>query len=74
MNTYSLLEIFTLIFVTMGPIKVLVTFAEKSVGLESALKRRIAIKAVVIATVVGLIFIFFGFLLMEVFKFSTTAM
>ena len=74
MDTYSLIEIFTLIFVTMGPIKVLITFAEKSAGLDSAIKRRIAIKSVTVATVVGLIFIFFGFLLMEVFKFSTTAM
>ena len=74
MNIYSLIEIFTLIFVTMGPIKVLVTFAEKSAGLDQAVRRRIAIKSVIIATVVGLIFIFFGFLLMEVFKFSATAM
>ena len=46
MNIYSLIEIFTMIFVTMGPIKVVVTFAEKSAGLDSALRRRIAIKAV----------------------------
>ena len=74
MNPYSPIEIFTLLFATMGPIKVLITFAEKSAGLDSAIKRRIAIKSVTVATVVGLIFIFFGFLLMEVFKFSTTAM
>jgi multiple antibiotic resistance protein len=74
MNTYSLIEIFTLIFVTMGPIKPLVTFAEKTTGLEPALRRRIAIKAVTVATIVGLLFIFFGNVLMEVFKFSATAM
>jgi len=74
MNPYSLIEIFTMIFVTMGPIKVLVTFAEKSSSLESALRRRIAIKAVGVATVIGLIFVFAGGILMEVFKFSATAM
>ena len=58
----------------MGPIKVLITFAEKTVGLDKAVKRRIAINAVWVAAVVGLIFIFFGWLLMEVFKFSTVAM
>ena len=73
-NPYSLVEIFTMIFVTMGPIKVLITFAEKSAGLDTAVRRRIAIKSVSIATVVGLIFIFFGVVLMELFKFSTTAM
>ena len=74
MDTYSLIEVFTLIFVTMGPIKPLVTFAEKTVGLDHALRRRIAIKAVTVNTVIGLIFVFFGFLLTEVFKFSSTAM
>lgn len=74
MEIYSLAEIFTMIFVTMGPIKVLVTFAEKSSGLESGLRRRIAMKAVGVATVVGLIFVFAGDLLMQVFKFSPTAM
>ena len=74
MNPYSPIEIFTLLFATMGPIKVLVTFAEKTKGLDKAVKRRIAINAVWVAAVVGLVFIFFGFIFMEVFKFSTVAM
>jgi multiple antibiotic resistance protein len=74
MNTCSIIEIFTLLFATMGPIKVLVTFAEKTVGLDKAVKRRIAINAVWVAAVVGLVFIFFGYIFMEVFKFSTVAM
>ncbi len=59
---------------TMGPIKVLVTFAEKSARLGPALRRRIALKAVAAATVVGLLFVFFGNILMLVFKFSPIAM
>ncbi|MGD9094256.1 MAG: MarC family protein [Anaerolineales bacterium] len=74
MNPYSTIEIFTLLFATMGPIKVLITFAEKTQGLDKAVKRRIAINSVFVAAVVGIIFIFFGFLFMEVFKFSTVAM
>jgi multiple antibiotic resistance protein len=74
MNPYSVIEIFTLLFATMGPIKVLITFAEKTQGLDKAVKRRIAINAVWVAAVVGLVFIFFGFLFMELFKFSTVAM
>jgi multiple antibiotic resistance protein len=74
MNLYSTIEIFTLLFATMGPIKVLITFAEKTQGLDRAVKRRIAINAVWVAAVVGLVFIFFGYIFMEVFKFSTVAM
>lgn len=74
MNPYSAIEIFTLLFVTMGPIKILITFAEKTKGLDKAVKRGIAINAVWVAAVVGLVFIFFGFIFMEVFKFSTVAM
>ena len=40
MELYSIIEILTLIFVTMGPIKVLVTYAEKTDGLGIELKRR----------------------------------
>ena len=36
MNPYSIIEIFTLLFATMGPIKVLITFAERSKGLDRA--------------------------------------
>ena len=74
MDNYSAVELFSMIFVTMGPIKVLVTFAEKSAKLDSALRRRIALKAVAAATVVGLLFVFFGSALMLVFKFSPVAM
>lgn len=74
MSTYSLIEIFTMIFVTMGPIKVLVTFAEKTLDLDKTVRHHIAIRAVTVATVVGLVFIFFGFLLMKVFKFSSVAL
>ena len=49
MNEYSIIEIFTLLFATMGPIKVLITFAEKTQGLEKTVKRRIAINAVGVA-------------------------
>jgi hypothetical protein len=67
MNCYSNIEIFTLLFATMGPIKVLVTFAEKTQGLDKVVKRRIALNAVWVAAVVGLIFIYFGFVFMQVF-------
>ncbi len=52
----------------------LITFAEKTQDLDKAVKRRIALNAVWVAAVVGLVFIFFGFIFMEIFKFSTVAM
>ena len=67
---YSILNTFLLLFVTMGPIKVLIVFAEMTSEIDSGTRRKIALKAVGIATVVGGIFIVFGQFLMELFKFS----
>ena len=55
MNWQAILNVFAMIFVTMGPIKVLIVYAEESGSLESAVRRRIAIKSVTIASVVGLV-------------------
>lgn len=52
----------------------LITIIEKTQDLDKAVKRRIALNAVWVAVVVGLVFIFFGFIFMEIFKFSTVAM
>ena len=67
---YSIINAFLLLFVTMGPIKVLIVFAEMTSEVDSIARRKIAIKAVGIAAVVGLIFIIFGQFLMQLFKFS----
>ena len=71
---FSFINIFTALFATMGPIKVLIVFAEKTRHLDGAVRRRIAVKAVIVATVVGLLFIFFGQFLMQLFKFSLGAL
>jgi multiple antibiotic resistance protein len=65
---------FTMLFATMGPIKVLIVFAEKTRHVEGAVRRRIAFKAVGVATLIGLLFILFGWFLMDLFKFSIGAM
>ena len=67
---YSLINTFLLLFVTMGPIKALIVFAEMTTEVDSSIRRKIAIKAVSIAAVVGLIFIIFGQFLMKLFHFS----
>ena len=71
---FSIINTFLLLFVTMGPIKVLIVFAEMTSEIDSTTRRKIAIKAVGIAAVVGVIFILFGQFLMELFKFSLEAL
>jgi multiple antibiotic resistance protein len=71
---YSIINTFLLLFVTMGPIKVLIVFAEMTSEVDSANRRNIALKAVGIAAVVGVIFIVFGQFLMALFKFSLEAL
>jgi len=70
MDWQTILNAFTMIFVTMGPIKVLIVYAEKTGSIEHAARKRIAIKAVTIATVIGIVFIVAGKFLMDMFKFS----
>lgn len=74
MDWQTALSTFTLIFITMGPIKVLIVYAEKTATLAPDLRRHIAIKAVFIASVIGLLFIVAGKFLMDLFKFSIGAL
>ena len=71
---YTFLSLFTMLFATMGPIKVLIVFAERTRELDGALRRRIALYAVGVAALIGLLFILFGWFLMDLFKFSIGAM
>lgn len=70
----NLVDVFFMLLATMGPIKVSIVFAEKIRDLAPAIRRRIAFKAVGVATAVGLLFIFAGNHLMEFFYFSVAAL
>ena len=70
MDWQILLTAFTMIFVTMGPIKILIVYAEKTATIAPAIRRRVALKAVAIASVIGLLFVLAGKILMDLFKFS----
>ena len=70
MDYQTILSVFTMIFVTMGPIKVLIVYAEKTASIAPPVRRRIAYKAVFIASAIGLLFVIAGKFLMELFKFS----
>jgi multiple antibiotic resistance protein len=49
----SLAEAFTFLFVTLGPLNIIVPFAAMTKGRTSASKRRLAFKAILLATIVS---------------------
>ena len=68
------LDFFVTLLITMGPIKVFLVYAQLTRDLEPAVRRKIAIKAVVVAGIVGLVFIVAGKFLLDLFHFSTGAL
>jgi multiple antibiotic resistance protein len=68
------LDVFMALFVTMGPFKVVLVYAELTRDLEPAVRRKIAFRAVVVAAIVGLLFIILGKFLMDLFHFSLGAL
>ena len=62
------------LLVTMGPLKVMLVFAALAKPLGSSDRRRVAAKAVVVAFLVGLLFIVGGKFLMDLFHFSIAAL
>jgi multiple antibiotic resistance protein len=73
MNFFPL-DVFFAILITMGPLKVVLVYGEATRNLSPDLRRRIAIKAVGIAAVVGLFFIILGKFLLDLFHFSIGAL
>ena len=68
------LDIFMAILITMGPLKVVLVYGETTRDLSPELRRRIAIKAVGVAAIVGLLFIVLGKFLLDLFHFSIAAL
>lgn len=68
------LDIFMAILITMGPLKVVLVYGETTRHLSPELRRRIAIKAVGVAAIVGLFFIVLGKFLLDLFHFSIGAL
>ncbi len=68
------LDFFVTLLIVMGPIKVFLVYAQLTRNLEPDLRRQIAIKAVIVAAVVGLVFILAGRFLLDLFHFSAGAL
>ncbi len=73
MNFFPL-DIFFGILITMGPLKVVLVYGETTRELSPEWRRRIAVKAVGVAAIVGLLFIVLGKVLLDLFHFSTAAL
>ncbi len=74
MTQFFPFDIFMALLVTMGPLKVMLVYADLTRNMDKATRRRIAIKAVLIAFIVGLVFIGLGKVLLDLFHFSTLAL
>ena len=71
---FKLIDIFAMLFVTMGPFKVVLVYAQLTRELDPATRRKIALRAVIIAFIVGMIFILAGKFLLDLFHFSPAAL
>lgn len=70
----SPLELFITLFIGMGPIKVLLIYMALTEGMDSALRRKIAQRTVLVAGAVGLVLLVFGALLQALLHFSIGAL
>lgn len=70
----NIIEVFTILIVTMGPLKVSLVFAEVCKDFDPNHRTKIAVRAVLIAGAIGLLFILAGKVLMELFHFSLAAL
>jgi multiple antibiotic resistance protein len=70
----ALLDAFLVLFATMGPLKVSVAFAEDTHGLPTRLRHLIAVRVVVVATIIALLSLVLGELLIKLFHFSLPAL
>ncbi|MCO5189684.1 MAG: hypothetical protein M9928_02300 [Anaerolineae bacterium] len=74
MSEIPWIDIFIIVFIGMGPIKVLLVFIGATRGADAAVRRRVAQKAVVTAVVVGLLLLVAGSFFKQILHFSTGAL
>ncbi len=74
MSTETLLELFIILFIGMGPVKVLLVYMELTHGLESAVKSRMARRVVTVAGSVAIGLFALGAFLQQLLHFSIGAL
>jgi multiple antibiotic resistance protein len=68
------LDILMVFFVTIGPLKATVVYMALTADADSGFRRRVAIKTVVTATIVGILFVVAGEFLLKAFHISIPAL
>jgi len=71
---FGLADIIMILFVTIGPIKAAIALGTFTAGADSALRRAIALRAVLVATIVSIVFVVFGEVLLQIFHVSLPAL
>ncbi|ODT18698.1 MAG: hypothetical protein ABS35_23150 [Kaistia sp. SCN 65-12] len=71
---FGLADIFMILLITVGPLKAAVVYAKLTGQSDRAFQREVAFKTVTIATIVTIIFVFFGQFLLGLFHVSLPAL
>jgi MarC family membrane protein len=70
----NLIDIFLVIFIGMGPIKVLLVYLGATQGVSKELQRKVAQKTVIVATVLAILLLVAGAIFMKILHFTTGAL
>lgn len=70
----GIVDIAVILLITVGPLKALILFATLTGGADAALRRQIAFKTVITATIVALLFVVAGEFLLQVMHISLAAL
>jgi multiple antibiotic resistance protein len=74
MDAMNLIDIFLVVFIGMGPIKVLLVYLGATKDASKELQRKVAQKTVITATIVAILLLIAGALFMQILHFSTGAL
>jgi multiple antibiotic resistance protein len=72
--TFGIVDIATLLLVTVGPLKALIVFATLTSRADADFRRQVAIRTVTVATIVTLVFVLAGNFFLQVFHISLPAL
>jgi multiple antibiotic resistance protein len=72
--TLGIVDIATILLVTVGPLKALIVFATLTGRAEADFRRRVAIRTVTVATIVTLVFVVAGEFFLDIFHISLPAL
>jgi multiple antibiotic resistance protein len=72
--TFGIVDIATLLLVTVGPLKALIVFATLTARADAGFRRQVAIRTVTVATIVTLVFVLAGNFFLQVFHISLPAL